>query len=238
MEKHKKRSKCEVTVNDVREILRKSGLGNGVVRSKFSGLDEETFCRTHEYLMREILQATPRLNAPVLQSAILQEFGQGVDAKANRDFAEAIVNAFRFVHEKKGHMTSGKKSSHFLKGFLRSVWPSDDVAEHVAIMDRSAGSSSAPAALAIQDEGPSGPSSSTAIVLFADSPAKVAKPSEDMSPGSILAAYGVDRSHVIRRTLTRNVSEQVVSDDDDDSEHAEAAASDAHVHSTIHQVTI
>ena len=234
-DQHKKRSKCEVTLNDVREILRKSGFGTSIVRSQFSGMDEETFCRTHEYLMRKILQATPRLNAPVLQSAILQEFGKGVDAKVNRDFADAIVNAFRFVHEKKGHMTSGKKSSDFLKGFLRSVWPSDDVAEPVAIMDCSASSSSAPAALAIQDDEPSWPSSS-AIVLFTGSPAKVAKPSEDMIPGFILAAYGVDRSHVIRK-LTRNVSEQVVSDDDD-SQHAEAAASDAHVHSTIHQVTI
>ena len=113
MEEHKKRSKCCVSVDDVREILRNVGYSSGVVLSQFSGTDEETCCRNHGYLMRKILQATPSLNAPIIQSAVRQEFGKGGMARSTETFAEAIVDAFRFVHAKRSKMTIGAKAVTF-----------------------------------------------------------------------------------------------------------------------------
>jgi len=235
MEQHKKRSKECVSVDDVREILRKSGYSNGIVRSQFSGMDDETFCIKHEYLMRKILQATPRLNAPTVQSAVRQEFGKGVDGRINRDFAEAIVDAFRFVHTKRSKTTTCTRTTEFMKGFLKAVWPppEEDVAELVPIVDRSSSSCSANPFAAIMDVEPSAPSSScSALVPFA-SPSKVAKQGGDpMSPGSVLALYGIDRTQV--RTLVRKVSDTAVSISDDSQ--GEATASDAV--STIHQVRV
>ena len=229
------RSKSQVSVQDVRDILKRAGY-TGIVRSQFQGMDEEALCRFHGQLIRELLQRTPRLNAPTLQNAVLEEYGKGADCKVNKDFAEAIHDAFRFVHLKKKNVTSGTRTTEFMKGFLKAVWPPPEE-ELVPIVDLSSSSCSATPLAALMDAEPSAPSSSScsALVPFA-SPSKVAKQDGDMSPGSVLALYGIDRSQA--RTLTRNVSDSALSINtiSDDSQLAEATASDAV--STIHQVRV